>query len=287
MFQKQNKNHNHETKPIVSYYIGGDPTKTMNYDNSWTTKLTEINVITTKNLTDEFVDFCVANKDKIFLHIVINGMGKSMLEPNIPSVREMFIYTSGLIQKGFPQKQILIIVNPILSNDNGIKSLELLLRAFTEFKLLRLRYIKFQLLTYKNVDDFKKQKNDESPHIIKMSKQAYRNKYVVANQNILKRQSTKGIMQYLNKTDYFWKAYQQLLTKYRNIITIDSEIEPLIGVRELMPFGYNNSWTNPDGSTEKIITYENGNKFKPNVRYLNQKSPVRCSNKCLLCPFRQ
>ena len=63
----------------------------------------------------------------------------------------MFIYTSGLIKKGFPQKQILIIVNPILSNDNGIKSLELLLRAFTEFKLLRLRYIKFQLLTYKNV----------------------------------------------------------------------------------------------------------------------------------------
>lgn len=286
MSQEQ-KNHKHEHKPIVSYYSGNDPTKTMNYDDSWTKKLTEVNVIVTKNLTEEFVDFCVTNKDKIFLHIVINGMGKSMLEPNIPSVREMFIYTSGLIQKGFPQKQILIIVNPILSNDNGIKSLELLLRAFTEFKLLRLRYIKFQLLTYKNVDDFKKQNTDESPHIIKMSKQAYRNKYVVANQNILKRPSTKGIMQYLNKTDFFWKAYQQLLSKYRNIITIDSGEESLIGVRELMPFGYNNTWTNPDGSTEKIIVYENGNKFKPIVKHLNQKSPVRCSNKCFLCPFRQ
>ena len=286
MYQKQN-NHKHQNKPIVSYYSGGDPTKTMNIENGWTTKLTEVNVIVTKNLTDEFVDFCVMNKHRIFLHIVINGMGKSILEPNIPSVREMFIYTSGLIKKGFPQKQILIIVNPILSNDNGIKSLELLLRAFTEFKLLRLRYIKFQLLTYKNVDDFKKQTTDESPHIIKMSKQSYRNKYVVANQNILKRPSTKGIMQYLNKTDFFWKAYQQLLSKYRNIITIDSEIEALIGVRELIPFGYNNTWTNPDGSVEKIIVYENGNKFKPIVKYLNQKNPVRCSNKCLLCVFRQ
>lgn len=286
MYQKQN-NHKHQNKPIVSYYSGNDPTKTMNIENGWTTKLTEVNVIVTKNLTDEFVDFCVMNKHRIFLHIVINGMGKSILEPNIPSVREMFIYTSGLIKKGFPQKQILIIVNPILSNDNGIKSLELLLRAFTEFKLLRLRYIKFQLLTYKNVDDFKKQTTDESPHIIKMSKQSYRNKYVVANQNILKRPSTKGIMQYLNKTDFFWKAYQQLLSKYRNIITIDSEIEALIGVRELIPFGYNNTWTNTDGSVEKIIVYENGNKFKPIVKYLNQKNPVRCSNKCLLCVFRQ
>lgn len=286
MYQKQN-NHKHQNKPIVSYYIGGDPTKTMNIENGWTTKLTDINIVTTKNLTDEFVDFCVMNKHRIFLHIVINGMGKSILEPNIPSVREMFIYTSGLIKKGFPQKQILIIVNPILSNDNGIKSLELLLRAFTEFKLLRLRYIKFQLLTYKNVDDFKKQTTDESPHIIKMSKQSYRNKYVVANQNILKRPSTKGIMQYLNKTDYFWKAYQQLLNKYRNIITIDSGEESLIGVRELIVFGYNNTWTNPDGSVEKIIVYENGNKFKPIVKYLNQKNTFRCSNKCLLCPFRQ
>ena len=286
MYQKQN-NHKHQNKPIVSYYSGNDPTKTMNIENGWTTKLTDINIVTTKNLTDEFVDFCVMNKHRIFLHIVINGMGKSILEPNIPSVREMFIYTSGLIKKGFPQKQILIIVNPILSNDNGIKSLELLLRAFTEFKLLRLRYIKFQLLTYKNVDDFKKQTTDESPHIIKMSKQSYRNKYVVANQNILKRPSTKGIMQYLNKTDYFWKAYQQLLNKYRNIITIDSGEESLIGVRELIVFGYNNTWTNPDGSVEKIIVYENGNKFKPIVKYLNQKNTFRCSNKCLLCPFRQ
>jgi hypothetical protein len=277
-------------KPVVSYYVGNDPTKNMNFENSWTTRLTEINVIQTKNLSQEFIDFCVLNKHRIYLHIVINGMGKSALEPNIPSVKEMFIYTSGLIQKGFPINQILIVVSPILSNDNGIKSLTLLLKAFTEFKLLRLRKIRFQLLTYRNVDDLKKNrkpKEDESPHIIKTSKSAYLNKYVIANNNINKRPSTKTIMKYLNKTESFFKAYSELLRKYQNIISIDNSIEPLIGVRELMPFGYNNSWKNNDGSLDKIIHYENGNKFKPIVNLLHQKSPVRCSNKCLLCYFRQ
>lgn len=286
--QNTKKHHNHTTKPIVSYHSGNDPTKTMNNTDSWTNKLTEVNIITTKNLTSEFIDFCIINKHRIFLHIIINGMGKSQLEPNIPSVREMFNKTSDLIKKGFPQKQILIIVNPILSNDNGLKSLTLLLKAFTEYKMLRLRYIKFQLLTYKNVDDFKKnKKEDESPHIIGMSKSSYRAKYVIANQNITKRQSTKAIMPYLNKTSDFWKAYQQLLNSYKNIITIDTGDEPLIGVRELMVFGYNNSWPNPDGTTSKIIEYRNGNKHKPIVRLLNQESPVRCINRCLLCNFRQ
>lgn len=281
------KIHNHTTKPIISYYSGNDPTKSMQNSDSWINKLTEVNVITTKNYTPEFIDFCIINKHRIFLHVIINGMGKSQLEPNIPSVKEMFTQTSILIKRGFPQKQILIIVNPILNNDNGLKSLTLLLKAFTEFKLLRLRYIKFQLLTYKNVDDFKKAKTDESPHIIGTSKASYRNKYVVANQNITRRQSTKSIMPYLNMTSEFWRAYQQLLQKYESIITIDKGLEPLIGVRELMPFGYNNSWTNPDGTTSKIIEYKNGNKFHPIVKLLNQESPVRCINRCLLCPFRQ
>lgn len=285
-------NSNKSGKPVVSYYSGNDPTKNMRVENSWTSRLTEINVITTKNLTVEFMDFCVKNKDRIYLHIIINGMGASILEPNIPSVRNMFILVSELIQKGFPQKQILIIVNPILSNDNGLKSLELLLKAFTEFKLLRLRFVRFQLLGYKNVDDFKqknkKSSEQESEHIIKMSKSSYKNKYVIANQNILKRDSTKRIMRYLNKTDTFFRSYNDLLRKYSSIISIDNGQEPLIGVRELMAFNYNNSWKNDDGTLDKIIHYENGNKHKPKVTLLNPngKNVVRCLNRCLLCPFR-
>lgn len=276
-------------KPIVSYYAGNDPTKYMTTENSWTERLTEINIITTKNITDEFTDFVVKNKDKIFLHIIINGMGGSVLEPNIPSVKNMFVKVTDLIKRGFPQKQILIVVNPILNNDNGIKSLKLLLKAFTEFKMLRLRFIRFNLLGYKNVNDFKKKSKDgENEHIIKMSKSSYKEKYVVANQNITKRDSTRRIMQYLNKTESFWREYNDLLRHYESIISIDKGEEPLIGVRELMALGFNNSWRNEDGTMDKIIFYEKNSRFKPVVNLLNPggKNNVRCPNRCLLCPFR-
>lgn len=262
-------------KPIISYYKSGDPCKNF----SWVPLLTDINVIQTKRITDEFIDICLQNKNKIFLHVNITGMGKTVFEPNIESVKFTFLQLKKLIDKGFPQKQILVVINPILSNDNGLRALELLLRIFTEFKMLRLRYVRFNLLKYKSIS---KQDNQES-YITKQVKE----KFVIANDNILKRPSTKQIMQYLIKTPTFYKDYFKLLKKYETIISIDNSIEPLIGVRELMPFGYNNSWDNPDGTKDKLIHYENGNKFKPIVNLISPKNPVRCSNKCLLCVWRQ
>ena len=44
-------------------------------------------------------------------------MGKTVFEPNIESVKFTFLQLKKLIDKGFPQKQILVVVNPILSND--------------------------------------------------------------------------------------------------------------------------------------------------------------------------
>lgn len=262
-------------KPIISYYKTGDPT--LNY--SWVSSLTDINIIQTKSITDDFIKVCIENKNRIFIHLVITGMGKTVFEPNIQSVKTTFLQLRKLIDLGFPEKQILVIVNPILPNDNGLRALELLLRVFTEFKMLRLRYVRFNILTYKSVNDGK----DSSPHYIKQEKE----KFVVANDNILKRQSTKQIMPYLIKTSSFFKDYFKLLKKYETIISIDNSIEPLIGVRELMPFGYNNSWLNEDGSNDKLIHYENGNKFKPIVNIISNKNPVRCANRCLLCYHKQ
>ena len=211
-------------------------------------------------------------------------MGQTVFEPNIKSVKTTFLQISKLITNGFPHNQILVIVSPILSNDNGLKSLELLLRVFTEFKILRLRFVRFSLLQYKNVNDNPKFAKKEPDYL----KSSYtKEKYVVANDNILKRPSTKGIMQYLFKTTTFFKDYYKLLKKYENIISIDNSMEPLIGVRELLPFGFNNSWNNPDGTKDKIIHYENGNKFKPIVNIISNKNPVRCANRCLLCLHKQ
>lgn len=260
-------------KPIISYYKSGDPCLNL----KWLPLLTEVNVITTKHLSDEFVNICIENKHRIYLHVNITGMGETVLEPNIPSVKKTFHQLKKLISLGFPQKQILVLVNPVLSNDNGLRALQLLLKVFTEYKLLRLRFIRLNLLQYKYADDIK------PPSYLKDHGKV---KLMVANWNILKRPSTKSIMKYLTKTESFIRDYYKLLQKYEAILSVDKGEEPLIGVRELLPFGYNNSWNEQDGTKTKLIEYENGSKFKPIVNIISNKNPIRCQNRCLLCKWK-
>lgn len=256
-------NNKYSKKPIVSYWRSGDPCLKLEVLRQ---KLTEINVIQTKNITKEFADFVLENKHRIYLHIVINGMGNTVFEPKIPTVKQMFEMLKYLISNGFRQQQLLVIVNPILPNDNGLKALQLLLRIFTEFKSLRLRTIRFNVLTYTEND---------------------KNKYVIGNENIRNRPSTKGYRQYLIKTPDFWKKFYELKEQYRAIIGIDSGEGSLIGINELVAFGINNSWFNSEiGKYEKIINYEKGNRFKPIVNIISGKFAVRCQNRCLLCPWK-
>jgi hypothetical protein len=264
-------------KPVVSHYKSGNPTKTF----EWVYKLTDINIIRTKNITPEFASICVANKNKIFLHVEISGLGATVFEPNIDAVKTTFIGLRNLIDLGFPPKQILVIVTPILNNDNGLKSLQLLLRVFTEFSMLRLRNIRFELLRFKSTP-INYDKGTE--HIIKPTKRI--DKFSIANTNISQRNSTKSIQQYLFRTEDFFKQYYQLIERYKNIIHVDTGLEPLIGIRELQEFGYSNTFIDGKGNVSKIIIYENENRYKPMVNIISYKPSIRCVNKCLLCPNR-
>ena len=248
-------------KPIVSYWKSGDPCKKINI---WKDKLTDINIINTKNITDEFINICIENKNKIYLHINITGMGQTRFEPNIPTVKYIFFVIKKLIDLGFPQKQILVIVNPILPNDNGLNALKLLLKLFTEYKFLRLRFVRFNVLQY--------YVNENNQKIIK-------------NKNITNRNEIKPYLNYLINSDSFWKDYYKLLDEYKSIVSVDSGDEALIGVRELMAFSINNEWINSDNTRDKIIHYEKGNKYKPIVNLLSEKKAIRCSNRCLLCSW--
>lgn len=242
----------------VSYYDHGDPTT--NY--KWVQNLTEVNVIRSKRITDEFIKVLLENKDKIYLHFEISGMGKTIFEPNIPSVKQSFFGLKKLIDSGFPQNQILVIIKPILQNQNGLNALKLLMRVFSEFSPLRLRYARFELLQYY---------------------QDKNGKFCLSNRNIAGRQELRmSGREFLFKSPSFYKDYYTLIQDYKAIIYVDNSEEALIGVRELRPFGYNN--TNPDGSS--VITYDKGNRAKPKVLLLNGKNPQRCHNKCLLCQYK-
>jgi len=248
-------------KPIVSYYKSGDPCLNI---NEWLNKLTEINIINTKHLSDDFLEICIQEKHRIFIHLNITGMGRTIFEPNIPTVKETFHQLKKLIDKGFPQKQILVVVNPIISNENGLKALKLLLRVFSEYRPLRLRNVRFNVIQYKKVENI----------------------YVLGNSNITSRPSLKHVLPFLNRNEMFYTDYYKLINDYQSIITVDKGDEALIGIKELIVFGYRNEWIYADGTRDKIIFYEKNNKHKPIVNIISKSFPIRCENRCLLCPWK-
>ena len=267
-------------KPIVSWYKNFDPT----IDYYWVNQLTDINIINTRNITDDFIRVCLENKNRIFLHIYISGMGGTAFEPKIPTVKFMFFQIRKLIDMGFSQKQIIIVIDPVLSNDNGLKALELLLKLLTEFRLLKLRWIRMNLLTYRSVDSLMKTEKTKQK-----ARHLFSGKYIPANDNILKRTSELNrVKQYLFKWEGFYKAYYDLQKKYSTIINLDAGDEPIIGSRHLLAFGYNNIWIDENGNKSNIITYENNNKYKPQVKTISRGSVLplkRCLNRCILCPY--
>lgn len=246
-------------KPVVSYWKSGDPCYKIDLLRA---SITEITVIRTKRITDDLIKLILENKDKIFLHLYLTGLNKTPFEPKIPDVGSTFFQLKKLIDSGFSQKQLLVVVDPILPNYNGIKVLELILRLFTEFKELRLRFIRFHVLTYTITDD---------------------DKYLPGNKTIASRREIHQLSKFLIRIEDFWKDYYKLLDKYKAIISVDTGEEALIGVRELMALGFRNEWKD-NGVSKKIIEYENGNKYKPIVKIISGR-PIRCQNRCVLCPF--
>jgi hypothetical protein len=254
--------------PIISWYRNGDPCldiqqyKVNNKLPPWMSKLTDINIIHTKTLSDDFINFCIQNKHRIFLHINITGLNTTIFEPNIPSVKTIFMQMKKLLLGGFLVNRILVEVNPIIPNKNGLEALKLILRLFTEFRELRLRFIRFQVLQFtkeNNIFNFK-------------------------NENIAKRKELIPLSNMLiNQSETFWKDYNKLLNDYSAIISVDKGMESIIGIRELMAFGYKNEYTDSIGIRRKIISYTDNNRYKPIVNNLSGKW-IRCHNKCLLCP---
>lgn len=252
--------------PIVSWFKSGDPT--INF--GWVSRLTDINIITTKNITEDFMKICIINKKRIFLHVVINGMGGTQFEPNIDNVQTTFYNLAKLIESGFPQNQVLVIVKPIIQNMNGLKAIQLLLKIFSKFKELRLRYVRFELLKYFNL------KNSERSDT-----------WIIANRNINGRYDVK-LLEPFWKQDYqaFNREFKQLIKHYETIITIDEADEPLIGTRELKPFGYINHYKDSNGKQDSIVKYKDNDKSKPILNIISKQPEHRCINKCLLCPYK-
>lgn len=108
---------------MANYKIGITEDGDAGLDLSWEEKLPSVDgaVLITKNITPEFIDAVIRNKNKLIVHATITGYGSSIIEPNVPSPEEAFAHLSKLAEKGFPKHKTVIRVDPIIPTQKGIE----------------------------------------------------------------------------------------------------------------------------------------------------------------------
>ena len=119
------------------------------------------NLIITKRLTDKLIEKLVENKEKIILHLTVTGMGGSKIEPLVPKMEWSYLQCKKLISLGFPVKQIVLRVDPIVPTEKGMITAISVINLFRDTGIKRVR-ISF-LDMYKHVKERFKENNIPMP----------------------------------------------------------------------------------------------------------------------------
>lgn len=99
-----------------------------------------MNVIITRDLSNLlFVKELIKHKKNIILHVVVSGFGATPLEPYTPHPRAMFNGIQMLLQQGFPKEQMVLRIDPVIPNEQGLRALELVLDIFSKLQIKRCR----------------------------------------------------------------------------------------------------------------------------------------------------
>lgn len=119
----------------------GDPAFNLECFNN----LCKANIIITKRLTDKLITKLIENKNKCILHLTCTGMGGSKLEPMVPTKEETFKMFNVLINAGFPIKQVVLRIDPIIPTKKGINTALEVIKLFKDSGISRIRYSSFDV----------------------------------------------------------------------------------------------------------------------------------------------
>lgn len=97
------------------------------------------NIIVTKNLSNKLIEKLVENKEKCILHCTCTGMGGTRIEPFVPTLDKTVEHIKVLIEQGFPLRQIVLRIDPIIPTQKGIETATRVLEAFKGIGIERLR----------------------------------------------------------------------------------------------------------------------------------------------------
>ena len=221
------------------------------------------NLIITKRLTDKLIDKIVENKEKIILHCTVTGMGGSKIEPLVPKKEWSYQQVKKLIDKGFPVKQIVLRVDPIVPAEKGVETAISVIELFRDLGIKRVR-ISF-LDMYEHVKERFKNENIKLPY----------NTFHADEDNR-------------------WKAFSKIFEVCQMLdMRLEMCGEPPVG--EPFEFKTTPCLSQKDieilGLTDKITLVGNKNArthcgCSENKTELIKDKPHQCNNKCLYCFWR-
>lgn len=115
---------------MAEFKIGVTEAGDAGLDLSWVGRLCDVDgaIVITKQVSSDFCNAVMENKDKLIVHATITGFGHSVLEPNVPSLYEEQQAVMELVNGGFSWNKVVIRIDPIIPTDKGLHT------AFGVFK---------------------------------------------------------------------------------------------------------------------------------------------------------
>lgn len=115
----------------------GDPS----YNNVWINKMPDVDaaIIITKNISNNLISNILKFKDKIILHATITGYGGTEFESNVMSSDLSFRQLHKLINSGFPIKNIVLRIDPIIPQTLYLGVVDEVLKGAELLELMRIR----------------------------------------------------------------------------------------------------------------------------------------------------
>lgn len=126
---------------MSKYKIGITEAGDAGLDLSWVNKLDMVDgaIVITKNVSPDFCDAVMDNKDKLIIHTTFTGYGHSILELNVPPLCEGLDAVMSLVKDGFPKEKIVIRVDPIIPTSKGIDTASRVIKTFIDVGFSRFR----------------------------------------------------------------------------------------------------------------------------------------------------
>lgn len=115
----------------------GDPA----FVSGWEKRLLDVNIVISKELTDEMIEKLVDNQNKVIFHHTVTGLGGSVFEPGVKEQNHELEQARKLFDAGFPISHYVLRVDPIVpvNKETIDKAFSVLSNWLTFGKRLRCR----------------------------------------------------------------------------------------------------------------------------------------------------